>query len=528
MDIRAQVSMVFHLDKCIGCHTCSVACKNVWTDRPGAEYMWWNNVETKPGTGFPTLWEDQDHYKGGWKLTGGNGHAAASAGGCGSGCGSADSGKANDGWQPIKLELRSQNKLDSFVKLFYNPNQPGLEDYYEPWTYRYTDLFNAPEGDDQPTAIPVSQITGEPMAIEAGPNWDDDLSGSTLYAENDLNLEELSDEEREQLFEIERISMMYLPRICNHCANPSCVASCPSGALYKRGEDGIVLINQDVCKGWRACIPACPYKKIYYNWKTGKSEKCILCYPKLETGQIPNCFQSCVGRIRYLGVLLYDADRVADAMKVPDHALVESQRTVICDPYDEKIVALAKANGISDEFIRAAQLSPVYKYVMKWKIALPLHIEYRTMPMLFYVPPLLPVMGKIDTGIYENPVEQFFTSLEKSRLPIKYLARLFSAGNVSLVEYVMKKLMAVRYYRRSLDMADLDVVTVSRMMKEGSTTPEEAEAIFQLTALPTIDQRFVIPETQREEALEGSCNTELCKGSCGLGMNQNNLPERGL
>ncbi|MBP6746578.1 hypothetical protein KA344_15175, partial [bacterium] len=218
MDIRAQVSMVFHLDKCIGCHTCSVACKNVWTDRPGAEYMWWNNVETKPGTGFPTLWEDQDHYKGGWKLTGGNGNAAASAGGCGSGCGSADSGKGNDGWQPIKLELRSQNKLDSFVKLFYNPNQPGLEDYYEPWTYRYTDLFNAPEGDDQPTAIPVSQITGEPMAIEAGPNWDDDLSGSTLYAENDLNLEELSDEEREQLFEIERISMMYLPRICNHCA----------------------------------------------------------------------------------------------------------------------------------------------------------------------------------------------------------------------------------------------------------------------------------------------------------------------
>ena len=102
MDIRAQVSMVFHLDKCIGCHTCSIACKNVWTDRPGAEYMWWNNVETKPGTGFPTSWEDQDHYKGGWKVTGNNGSR--------------------------KLELRSQNKLDSFIKLFYNPNQPGLED----------------------------------------------------------------------------------------------------------------------------------------------------------------------------------------------------------------------------------------------------------------------------------------------------------------------------------------------------------------------------------------------------------------
>ena len=65
MDVRLQVSMVFHLDKCIGCHTCSIACKNVWTDRKGAEYMWWNNVETKPGTGYPTAWEDQNKYKGG-------------------------------------------------------------------------------------------------------------------------------------------------------------------------------------------------------------------------------------------------------------------------------------------------------------------------------------------------------------------------------------------------------------------------------------------------------------------------------
>src|ERR1022692_4565706 len=67
MNVRSQVSMVFHLDKCIGCHTCSRACKNNWTDRKGAKYMWWNNVETKPGTGFPTAWEDQEKYKGGWK-----------------------------------------------------------------------------------------------------------------------------------------------------------------------------------------------------------------------------------------------------------------------------------------------------------------------------------------------------------------------------------------------------------------------------------------------------------------------------
>lgn len=53
MKIRSQVGMVLNLDKCIGCHTCSVTCKNVWTGREGMEYAWFNNVETKPGIGYP-------------------------------------------------------------------------------------------------------------------------------------------------------------------------------------------------------------------------------------------------------------------------------------------------------------------------------------------------------------------------------------------------------------------------------------------------------------------------------------------
>jgi nitrate reductase beta subunit len=500
MDVRAHVAMVFHLDKCIGCHTCSVACKNVWTDRPGAEYMWWNNVETKPGTGFPTRWEDQESYKGGWKVSGRNGDR--------------------------ELELRCQSKADALLRLFYNPNQPGLEDYYEPWTYAYSDLFDAPEGDDQPTARPVSLVTGEYVDIEGGPNWDDDLSGSPIYAANDPNLEALTEEERAQLCEVERISMMYLPRICNHCANPSCVASCPSGALYKRGEDGIVLINQEKCRGWRACVSACPYKKIYYNWKTGKSEKCILCYPRLETGQPPACFHSCVGRIRYMGVLLYDADRVPDAMKVPDHALVESQRLALLDPNDEKVCEAARRNGISEEFIDSARRSPVWKYVCEWKLALPLHVEYRTMPMLFYVPPLLPVMGRSASGIYENKAEGFFTGLENARLPIRYLASLFSAGNEEIVERVMKKMMAVRYFKRAQELADVDPEVVRAILREAGTTPEEAEEIYAMTALPTVYERFVLPPIQREGSVEDSCSTELCKGECGIGFVQ--LARRGV
>ena len=66
MKIRAQIGMVLNLDKCIGCHTCSVTCKNVWTSRPGMEYAWFNNVETKPGIGYPKEWENQDRWNGGW------------------------------------------------------------------------------------------------------------------------------------------------------------------------------------------------------------------------------------------------------------------------------------------------------------------------------------------------------------------------------------------------------------------------------------------------------------------------------
>src|SRR3546814_7400422 len=66
MKVRAQIAMVLNLDKCIGCHTCSITCKNVWTNREGMEYVWFNNVETKPGIGYPKDWENQDRWKGGW------------------------------------------------------------------------------------------------------------------------------------------------------------------------------------------------------------------------------------------------------------------------------------------------------------------------------------------------------------------------------------------------------------------------------------------------------------------------------
>ena len=127
--------------------------------------------------------------------------------------------------------------------------------------------------------------------------------------------------------------MMYLPRICEHCLNPACVASCPSGAMYKREEDGIVLVDQEKCRGWRMCVSGCPYKKVYFNWQTGKAEKCTLCYPRIEAGMPTICSETCVGRIRYLGLVLYDADRVEAAASRPDEQdLLDAQLDVFLDP----------------------------------------------------------------------------------------------------------------------------------------------------------------------------------------------------
>lgn len=95
----------------------------------------------------------------------------------------------------------------------------------------------------------------------------------------------------------------YLARICNHCTYPACLASCPRGSIYKRPEDGIVLVDQSRCRGYRECVRACPYKKVFFNPLTGTSEKCIACFPKIEQGVQPQCFVNCIGKIRLAGWL---------------------------------------------------------------------------------------------------------------------------------------------------------------------------------------------------------------------------------
>jgi nitrate reductase beta subunit len=486
MDVRSQLSMVFHLDKCLGCHTCSVACKNVWTDRRGAEYMWWNNVETKPGTGFPTRWEDQAQYQGGWERRDGT------------------------------LRLRSTSRARIVANIFHEPHMPTVDDYYEPWTYDYQHLFNAPAGDDQPTARPISMMTGRPMEIEAGPNWDDDLGGSPVYARNDPGLDGLTAEEREQLFAAERMVFFYLPRMCNHCLNPACVAACPSGALYKRGEDGIILGDQQRCRGWRACVAACPYKKVFLNWASGKSEKCILCFPRVETGQAPACFHSCVGRIRFFGAILYDASRIAEVGARDASGLVDGYRSLILDPFDPAVVEAAAASGMPDATIEAARRSPVYRFVSRWKLALPLHVEYRTFPTVFYVPPMSPAMA--GSASSDDPNGDPFSHLDRARVPLQFLARLFAAGDEGPVRYALRKEIAVRWHRRSMTVGDVEPGALARALEAADCTAAEAEEIYRLTALSTFQERIVVPPAHREQAIESLEDAQHRKESAGFGF----------
>jgi nitrate reductase beta subunit len=99
----------------------------------------------------------------------------------------------------------------------------------------------------------------------------------------------------------QQIWMFYLARICNHCTYPACLASCPRSSIYKRPEDGIVVLDQERCRGYQECVRGCPYKKVYFNPSTGTSEKCIACFPKIEQGIQPQCFVNCIGKIRLQG-----------------------------------------------------------------------------------------------------------------------------------------------------------------------------------------------------------------------------------
>jgi nitrate reductase beta subunit len=470
MKVMAQVGMVMNLDKCIGCHTCSVTCKQAWTNRAGVEYAWFNNVETRPGQGYPRTYQDQEQWQGGWVLKRG------------------------------KLRLRSGGRLKRLLSIFSNPKLPEMGDYYEPWTYEYDTLISAPLGEHTPVARPKSLITGKPMKIEWSANWDDDLAGGPELAQHDPVLKKIKGEVGDRVkLEFEQAFMFYLPRICEHCLNPACVAACPSGAMYKRAEDGIVLVDQDACRGWRMCVTGCPYKKVYFNHRTGKAEKCTLCYPRIEVGLPTVCSETCVGRLRYLGLFLYDADKVTAAAATPNEQdLYEAQLDLLLDPDDPAVQAAARRDGIPQDWLDAARRSPVYKLAKEYRVALPLHPEYRTMPMVWYIPPLSPVVDALrDTGHDAEDAGNLFGALRSLRIPIEYLAELFTAGDPAPVQRSLAVLAAMRSYMRDHNLGEQPRPELPAAV---GLSEEQMVALYRLLAIAKYEDRYVIPKAHTETA----------------------------
>jgi len=185
----------------------------------------------------------------------------------------------------------------------------------------------------------------------------------------------------------------YLQRICNHCTYPACVAACPRNAAYKREEDGIVLIDQGRCRGYRKCVEACPYKKSMYRPSTRTSEKCIGCYPRVEgtdplTEGLPmetRCMTACIGKIRLQGLV-----------KV----------------------------GEDGQWLEDRQ-NPLYYLVHVAKVALPLYPQFGTQPNVYYIPPrwvprdyLKQMFGPgVDAAIeaYTNPSRETLAVLQLFR-----------------------------------------------------------------------------------------------------------------
>ena len=248
-------------------------------------------------------------------------------------------------------------------------------------------------------------------------NWTDDLGGGPKLTQDDPVLQKLSEK---ITLDVEQTFMFYLPRICEHCPNAACAASCPAGAIYERAEDDIVLVDQDRCGGWRMCVTGCPC-----NHRIGTAEKCTFYVSRIEVGLPMICAETCIGRLRSIAGVLYDADKVLGAVSVGDDKdLDRAQREVFLDPGDPAVQRAAEGAGIRRDWVQAAQRSPVWALINRFEVALPLHPEGRTLPMVWCIPSLSPVVDSLtETGHDGENAGNLFGAMAnlppESRCPVR-------------------------------------------------------------------------------------------------------------
>jgi nitrate reductase beta subunit len=190
-----------------------------------------------------------------------------------------------------------------------------------------------------------------------------------------------------------------------------------------------------------------------------------------------------------------------------EHDLYDAQLGIFLDPNDPKVIAQAARDGVPDKWMEAARKSPVYKMAMEWKVALPLHPEYRTLPMVWYVPPLSPIASAANAGDLGFNGE--IPDVRQLRIPVQYLANLLAAGDTTPVVLALERMLAMRAYNRTkhVDGRDDDAV-----LRQVGLTRAEVEEMYRVMAIANYEDRFVIPSTHREYAE----NTFDMRGGCGF------------
>jgi nitrate reductase / nitrite oxidoreductase, beta subunit len=150
-----------------------------------------------------------------------------------------------------------------------------------------------------------------------------------------------------------------------------------------------------------------------------------------------------------------------------------------------------------------------------WKIAFPLHPEFRTLPMVWYVPPLSPIQAKAAAG--ELGINGAIPDVSKLRIPLRYLANLLTAGDEFPIKFALERLLAMRAYMRA---RHVDGVEATEVLEQVNLDRATVEDMYRILALAAYEDRFVIPTTHREYAenaydLRGSCGFSFGNGCSG-------------
>ncbi len=182
----------------------------------------------------------------------------------------------------------------------------------------------------------------------------------------------------------------------------------------------------------------------------------------------------------------------------------------------------ALADGVPADWVKAAQNSPIWKMAMDWKVAFPLHPEYRTLPMVWYIPPLSPIQNAAAAGQIGHDGDM--PDVRSLRIPVRYLANLLTAGAEEPIVTALERMLAMRAYMRS---KTVDGVIDEGIAERVGLSGRMIEDMYKIMGLADFEDRFVIPTTHREmveEAYDIKSGCGFTDGNgCSTGISEGTL-----